>query len=85
LKRILQRKHKVDDTELQVEKYIPPPPPKPRPLYDDKVLIKGINPDTRTDVLINFLEAVSGISSCEILYGEEEGVVLVTFEEPPGK
>ncbi|XP_069139429.1 protein mono-ADP-ribosyltransferase PARP14-like isoform X2 [Argopecten irradians] len=80
---VLSRRHKLDGATLEVAEYIPPPPPKPRPMYADKVLIKGKSPNTTKDGLENFLEAKTGITPKHVLHGEEEDVVLVTFEEPP--
>jgi len=82
MKKVLSRQHTVDDAKLEVKEYIPP---KPRPLYDDKVLLKDVNPETSKDGLINFLEAKADAEPTEIAYGEEEGVVIVSFAKPPGK
>ncbi|KAJ8320637.1 hypothetical protein KUTeg_002224 [Tegillarca granosa] len=72
--------HKIDDIELEVKQYIPP---KPRQMYENKIFITGMNPETTTDCLSNFLEAKTSTSPLEIIYGEEEGTALVTFEEKP--
>ncbi|XP_021358914.1 uncharacterized protein LOC110453970 isoform X2 [Mizuhopecten yessoensis] len=80
---VVEREHKLEGVKLEVKQYIPPPPPKPRPLYPDKVLIKGKNPDTTQDGLENFLEAKANVTPTNYLLGEEEDTVLVTFEEPP--
>lgn len=54
-------------------------------MYSDKVFIQGLNPSTTKDCLSNFLEAKSGSTSTDIVYGEEDGTALVTFEEDFGK
>ncbi|XP_061194415.1 protein mono-ADP-ribosyltransferase PARP14-like isoform X2 [Saccostrea echinata] len=78
VERVLQRGHKVDGATLQVKLY---QPPKPVPMYQDRVLIKGFNPETSKDGLINFLEAKSGEDVKDVVYGQEEGTAMVTFEE----
>ncbi|XP_033729448.1 formin-like protein 5, partial [Pecten maximus] len=83
MRAVLDRSHTLDGASLKVTEYIPPPPPKPRLMYDDKVLIKGKNPDTTKDGLENFLEAKANVTPKHYLPGEEEDTVLVTFEEPP--
>ncbi|XP_021358903.1 uncharacterized protein LOC110453967 isoform X2 [Mizuhopecten yessoensis] len=80
---VVEREHKLEGVKLEVKQYIPPPPPKPRPLYPDKVLIKGKNPDTTQDGLENFLELKANVTPTHYLPGEEEDTVLVTFEKPP--
>ncbi|XP_060085651.1 protein mono-ADP-ribosyltransferase PARP14-like isoform X2 [Ylistrum balloti] len=83
MKAVLERTHKLDDAILEIKEHIPPPPPKPRPMYENKVLIKGKNPNTTSDGLENFLEAKAGVTPTNYLPGEEEDTVLVTFEKPP--
>jgi hypothetical protein len=53
-------------------------------MYPDRVLIKGFNPETSKDGLINYLEAKSGEDVKDVVYGEEEGTAIVTFEELNG-
>ena len=85
VERILSRKeHKVDGAKLQVKLYEPPPPPKPRPVYPNRVFVHGFNPETSRDSLENFLEAKAGGTVSEVVFGEEEGTAMVTFEEDPG-
>ncbi|XP_062593153.1 protein mono-ADP-ribosyltransferase PARP14-like, partial [Saccostrea cucullata] len=76
--RVLQREHRVDGATLQVKLY---QPPKPVPMYQDRVLIKGFNPETSKDGIINFLEAKSGEDVKDVVYGQEEGTAMVIFEE----
>ncbi|XP_033757736.1 protein mono-ADP-ribosyltransferase PARP14-like isoform X2 [Pecten maximus] len=83
MRAVLDRSHTLDGASLKVTEYIPPPPPKPRLMYNDKVLIKGKNPDTTKDGLENFLEAKANVTLKHYLPGEEEDTVLVTFDEPP--
>lgn len=59
-------------------------PPKPIPIYPNKVLIKGLNLETSEDGIRNYLEAKSGEDVIDIKYGQEEGTVLVTFDELKG-
>jgi len=84
MKRVLGRKHIVDGAQLEVTEHIQLAVQYTRPVYDHKVLVKGINPDTTADGLENFLEAKSRVEVSHIIYGKTEGVVLVTFEKPPG-
>ncbi|XP_052077921.1 protein mono-ADP-ribosyltransferase PARP14-like [Mytilus californianus] len=78
--KILQKTHKVGGMQLTVKKYIPPPP---LPKYEDKVFIKGVSSSTTKDSLFNFLEAKSNAEPIDIIYGEEEGTALVTFDTKP--
>lgn len=57
---------------------------KPISKYSNKVLVKGLNPETSEEGLINYLEVKSGEDVIDITYGQEEGTVLVTFEELRG-
>lgn len=81
---VLSKTHMIDGQVLDVRRYIPPPPPKPVPKYDNKIFITGINQMTTKDGLENFLEAKAKAIPEEVIFGEEEGTALVTFEEPPG-
>lgn len=65
-----------------MKRYIPPPP---LPKYEDKVFIKGVSSSTTKDSLFNFLEAKSNAEPIDIIYGEEEGTALVTFDTKPGE
>lgn len=68
--------------QLTVKRYIPPPP---LPKYEDKVFIKGISASITKESLFNFLEAKSNAEPIDIVYGEEEGIALVTFKTKPGE
>lgn len=59
-------------------------PRKPISKYPNKVLVKGLNPETSEEGIINYLEVKSGEEVIDIAYGQEEGTVLVTFEELRG-
>ncbi|KAJ8317273.1 hypothetical protein KUTeg_005177 [Tegillarca granosa] len=77
-KSVAERNHKVDGAELSVKVYVPPPP---QQMYSDKIFIQGLNSSTTKDCLSNFLEAKSASFPTDIVYGEEDGTALVTFEE----
>ncbi|XP_061194487.1 protein mono-ADP-ribosyltransferase PARP14-like [Saccostrea echinata] len=81
IENVLRKRHKIDGTAIQVCRYVPPPPPKPVPMYPNKVFIKNISEKTTKDGLENFLEAKTSITPTSIEYGEIEGAALVTFEE----
>ena len=81
VERVLQRTHKLDEATLQVKRY---EPPKPIPMYPNRVLIKNLNPETSKDGIINYLEAKTGHDVTDVAFGQEEGTVLVTFEELTG-
>ena len=76
--------HKLDGQILEVKRYIPPPPPKAVPKYDNKIFLTNVSPTTTKEGLENFLEAKSKVVPTEIIFGEAEGTALVTFENPPG-
>ncbi|XP_041369508.1 protein mono-ADP-ribosyltransferase PARP14-like [Gigantopelta aegis] len=81
-KKIVEKPHKIDGCSLQVKLYIPP---KPRPTYNDRLLITGLKSTTTKDCLINYLEAKTGceIDESSVVYGEEEGTALIHFSEMP--
>lgn len=81
VKRVLEKTHKLDGVELKVRQY---QPPKSIPMYPNRVLVKGLNPETSEDGIRNYLEAKSGEDVKDVTYGQEEGTVLVTFEELKG-
>lgn len=57
----------------------------PQPCYDQKILIKGLAPETTKDGLCNFLEAKTGINVLAVSYHEDEDdIKMVTFEKEPG-
>ena len=81
VKRVLQRTHKLDGATLQLKLY---EPTKPIPMYPNRVLIKNLNPETSKEGIINYLEAKTGDEVTDVAFGQEEGTVLVTFEELTG-
>ena len=78
---VLQRTHKLDGAILQVKRY---EPLKSIPMYPNRVLLLNLNPETTKDGIINYLEAKTGDEVTDVAFGEEEGTVLVTFEELTG-
>ena len=77
----LQRTYNLDGATLQVTRY---EPLKSIPMYPNRVLILNLNPDTTKDGIINYLEAKTGDEVTDVAFGQEEGTVLVTFEELTG-
>lgn len=59
-------------------------PRKSIPKYLNRILVKGLNPEISEEGLINYLEVKSGESVKDTTYGQEDGTVLVTFEELKG-
>ncbi|XP_056006138.1 protein mono-ADP-ribosyltransferase PARP14-like isoform X3 [Ostrea edulis] len=78
---VLRKKHKIEGTAIEVCRYVPPPPPKPVPMYPNKVFIKNLSDKTTKDGVENFLEAKTSTTPTSIEYGELEGTALVTFDE----
>ncbi|XP_052088528.1 protein mono-ADP-ribosyltransferase PARP14-like isoform X4 [Mytilus californianus] len=75
--RVLGKSNVVDGTKLQVKKHIPPK------RYPNKALVKGFNPKTTKDGIINFLEARTKLDVEEVDFGDEDsGKAIVTFCEP---
>ncbi|XP_056006116.1 protein mono-ADP-ribosyltransferase PARP14-like isoform X2 [Ostrea edulis] len=81
IENVLHKKHKIEGTVIEVCRYVPPPPPKPVPMYPNKVFIKNLSDKTTKDGLENFLEAKTNITPNSIEYGELEGTALITFDE----
>lgn len=54
------------------------------PMYPNRVLVKGLNPQISEDGIINYLEVKSGEDVIDVTYGQEEGTALITFEELRG-
>ncbi|XP_041354986.1 protein mono-ADP-ribosyltransferase PARP10-like isoform X2 [Gigantopelta aegis] len=84
-KQVVEKTHRLGDCDLQVQFSVPPPPLAPRPTYTDRVLITGIRECTTTDCLINYLE-VRGhcdITDNNVLYGDNQGMAVVIFDEMP--
>lgn len=81
-KRVAERGHSVENQNLKASLFEPPKQP---PCYDDRVLIKGLNPSTTQDCLFNFIEAKSGLIPDKLDYhAETEGVAMVTFQMGQG-
>ena len=81
VERVLQRTHKLEGATLQVKRY---EPPKPIPMYPNKVLIKNVNPETTVEEITNFLEAKTKEEVRDVAFRQEEGIALVTFEKLSG-
>lgn len=75
------RRHKIGDQEVDVKLCYPP---KPRPNYQKKLLFQNVPEGVDRDLLQLFLESVTGCKSEEIIFGDDEGVVLATFDSEPG-
>lgn len=54
------------------------------PMYPNKILIKGVNPDTTKEGIVNYLEAKSREEVIDIGFGQDEETILVTFKELNG-
>ena len=76
-----QKQHKIAGHPVEVELYVPP---KPRPTYPGKLLFKNVADSTSRDCLSLYLQHATDLEPQEILYGDENGTVLVTFEQEPG-
>lgn len=77
-KEVASRSHRVEGYDLAVILHIPP---KPKPCYEDRVLIKNIHSTTTKDGLFNFLEAKTGCIPKTLTYhAKDEGVAMVSFE-----
>lgn len=81
MEKVLQQNHTLDGVVLTVKQH---QPQKPTPTYRNKVIVKGLNPETSEEGIINYLEVKSGEDVIDITFGQEEGRVLVTFEELRG-
>ncbi|KAL8558417.1 hypothetical protein ACOMHN_064764 [Nucella lapillus] len=58
-------------------------PPKPIPTYPDKLLFQNVADGTTRDCLWMYLERITGMEPLDLLYGDDEGTVLVTFPQEP--
>ena len=76
-----EKQHKIAGHPVEVELYVPP---KSRPTYPEKLLLKNVAVSTTQDCLCMYLELVTGLEPKEVLYSDENGTVLVTFEQEPG-
>ncbi|KAK7109795.1 protein mono-ADP-ribosyltransferase PARP14-like isoform X1 [Littorina saxatilis] len=74
------RQHKIEDNGMTVKLLLPP---KPTPDYPNKLLFRNVPNDVSKDHLTTFLENITGCEPEDILYGDDEGVVLATFDSEP--
>ena len=80
--RVAKKSHKICGRPVDVKLYIPP---KPKPTYPNKLLFKSVADSTTRDCLSMYLERVTDMEPQDILYGDEVGNVLVTFDGEPGE
>lgn len=78
VERVLQRTHKVDGVPLQVKRH------EPKPIYKNKVFVKGLNPKTTKEGIVNYLEAKTGDEVLNVAFGRKKATALVTFKELTG-
>ncbi|OWF49179.1 Poly [ADP-ribose] polymerase 14 [Mizuhopecten yessoensis] len=76
--KVIRKKHVLDGRTLDVKLFVPPPPVQ---MCEDKVLLRDVNPDTSRDALDNFLELKASALPKSLIYGEEEGTILVMFDK----
>ncbi|KAK7499456.1 hypothetical protein BaRGS_00009431, partial [Batillaria attramentaria] len=79
-RRIVEREHKIGGKLLTVRLHVPADA---RPTYPDKLLFQDVPDSTDKEHLETYLELVAGCTPIEILYGDESGTVLVTFDGEP--
>lgn len=53
-------------------------------MYLNRVFVKGFNFEILEDGIRNYLEVKFGEDVKDVIYGQEEGIVLVIFEEFKG-
>ncbi|XP_061194345.1 protein mono-ADP-ribosyltransferase PARP14-like [Saccostrea echinata] len=75
---VMKQEHKVDGVILDVKIYHPP---KPIPVYPDRVLITGFKTGTTKDGLTNFLEARTGEDVKEVVFDQEQEMAIIIFQE----
>ncbi|KAK7110532.1 hypothetical protein V1264_014385 [Littorina saxatilis] len=78
--RVAGKTHRIAGRQVEVTLF---QPPKPRPTYPEKLLFKNIADGTARDCLCMYLERITGLDPAEVLYGDEVGTVLVTFDHEP--
>ncbi|KAK7479330.1 hypothetical protein BaRGS_00029408 [Batillaria attramentaria] len=78
--RVAGQSHKIGNLPMQVRMYVPP---RPRPNYPNKLLFKNVANVTTKECLELYLERISGLAVQDVLYGDEPGVVLVSFDASP--
>ncbi|KAK7492158.1 hypothetical protein BaRGS_00016632, partial [Batillaria attramentaria] len=59
-------------------------PSRPEVFYPDRLMFQDVPENVNKQSLELYLEIVTGLKPTEILYGDEPGVVVVTFEGQPG-
>ncbi|KAL3865256.1 hypothetical protein ACJMK2_006870, partial [Sinanodonta woodiana] len=70
--------HQVDGHTLTVTLFHPLPP---KPSYQNRVLLQGLNNAITEEMLRNFLETETKSQVTELLYGEQDGNIVVTFSD----
>ncbi|XP_021355425.1 uncharacterized protein LOC110451632 [Mizuhopecten yessoensis] len=80
---VLGRQHTLDKSSLTVRLFEALEPVPGPSFYKEKVFFRNMNPKTTRKVLEDFLKSKVNVSPLELLYGEEEGAVLVTFDGDP--
>lgn len=55
------------------------------PFYPDKLFLKNVAPTVTKELLVNYMETVTGQNDIEPRYCDEPGDVLLTFKEDIGK
>ncbi|KAL8567911.1 hypothetical protein ACOMHN_059033 [Nucella lapillus] len=78
--KVAGKTHTIVGDSAQVTLYVPP---KPKPMYPDKLLFQNVADSTTRDCLSMYLERITGMEPLDILYGDEVGTVLVTFPREP--
>ncbi|XP_046573883.1 LOW QUALITY PROTEIN: protein mono-ADP-ribosyltransferase PARP14-like [Haliotis rubra] len=74
-KRVVTREHKPSGRLLQVKLA------SPQVMYKDKILLRGVPVMHSYDALILYMEGKTHLDVRQLLFGEEDGDVLVTFSE----
>nr|KAG5698672.1 hypothetical protein BaRGS_022560 [Batillaria attramentaria] len=74
---VSSREHVIRGQPVKVKLRVPPP------TYTDKLLFQNVPEYISREHLVDFFELISSASPKEVLYGDELGVVLVTFETEP--
>ena len=58
---------------------------KPLQFYANKLMFSNVPRGVSHDVLAKRLQKITGQEADEILYGDEATVIIVTFDEKPGR
>ena len=84
VRRILSKSttYKIEKADVNVRAF----DPSTESLWEERrLLVTGVDPETSRDGLENFLESRGGgVVPENFMYGEDEGKVVVTFEDTPG-